>query len=75
MVQLAGLLLEQRVDIRVVAVGVGAALDGERLEPGRGIAESGTATHDQPVVLLLGKALVERRALDRPQIRPDADLA
>src|SRR5215510_145150 len=75
-IQVARLLLEQRVDIGVVAVGVGAALDGEGLEPGCGVAESGTAAHDQTlVVFLLGEALEERCALDWPQIGPDADLA
>src|SRR5215471_2676579 len=38
-VELADLLLEQRVDLRLRAVDVGAALDRERLQTGRGVAE------------------------------------
>src|SRR6187401_2317868 len=74
-IELDCLLLEQRVDIRIVAVCIGAALYRECLKAGRSIAEGGAAAHNQPSILLLGKALVERRPLDWPQSGPDADFA
>ena len=68
------LLLKQRVNFGIVAVGIGTALDGEGFEAGRGVAESGAASHDQVLVFLFRIALEKRGALDRPQIGPDAGL-
>ena len=38
-VQLCCLFAEQRVDLGIAAIDVGAALDGERLQPSRRVAE------------------------------------
>ncbi len=72
-IHLAGLLLEQRVELGVVAVGVDAALDHERLETGGGAAERAARALDDVLVGLLGVALEERDALERPQLGADAD--
>ncbi len=45
-IEFDNLLGEQLVNIGIAAVGVGAALDGKRLKPGRGVAEGGAAAID-----------------------------
>src|SRR6516162_502178 len=40
-VEFGGLLLKERVNFGVAAVGVGSALDDERGQPGRGVAKGG----------------------------------
>ena len=45
-VELGGLLREQLVDLGVAAVNVGAALDDEGFQAGRGVAEGGAAAID-----------------------------
>src|SRR3989441_1438729 len=72
-VHLARLLAEEPVDVRVAAVDVGATGGDERLEAGRRVPEGpGAALDDVPELLLpvLGE---ERRALERPELGPDAD--
>ena len=55
-VELRRLLGEQRVDLGIAAIDVGAALDDERLQPGRGIAERAGAALDEVLELLLAPA-------------------
>src|SRR5712691_6564113 len=69
------LLLKQRVDFGIAAVGIGAALDGKGFEARGSVAEGGAAAHDQVFVFLFRIALEKCGALDRPQIGPDAGLA
>src|SRR6478672_13353009 len=54
LVELDRLLGEQRVDLGVVAVDVGAALDREALEPGRSVAKGAGRALDDVLELLLG---------------------
>jgi hypothetical protein len=62
------------VDLGIVAVGVGAALDGEGVEPGRRVAERAGRALDDVLQLLLGIGGEEGGALERPQLHADAGL-
>ena len=53
-VELDRLLGEQRVDLGIVAIGVGAALDHERLQTRRRVAERAGGALDDVLQLLLG---------------------
>jgi hypothetical protein len=72
-VHLAGLVAEERVDVRIAAVGANPAGDHERLDPCRGVAGGSAPDADQMLELLLLVRLVEGGALERTQPRPDAD--
>src|SRR6059036_3087754 len=72
-VHLARLLAEEPVDVGIAAVDVGAGGGDERLEAGRRVPEGpGAALDDVPELPLpvLGE---EGRALERPELGPDAD--
>src|SRR6185369_16127600 len=72
-IQLARLLLVERVDVRVAAVGEDSALHEVRLDTGRGIAECARSRLDDVLVLLFAEFLDESGALDRAQPTADAD--
>ena len=72
-VELGRLLLEQRIDVGVAAVGIGAALHHERLQARGGVAEGAAGALDDVLVALLRVALEESRPLQRPQLGADAD--
>src|SRR5215472_19008033 len=74
-VQLDRLLLEHRIEIGVIAIGVGATLHDEGLEPRRCVAERSAARLYDVLQFPIGKLLVERDALKRSQLRPYADRA
>ena len=74
-VELDSLLLEQRVDVGVAAVRVGAAADDEGGQAGRRIAEGAARPLNDVLVLLVAPGLEEGGALDRPQCYADADSA
>src|SRR5687767_12211564 len=67
-VELGRLLLEQLVDVGIVAVDVGATLDDEGLQTRGGVAEGAAGTLNDVLVGLLRVALEERRPLERPQL-------
>src|SRR5262244_2046649 len=71
-VELVGLLLEQAVDIGIVAINVRAAADDEGLDPGRGVAEGATGAVDEPLVALLGPPLEVGCPLDRAEPHANA---
>src|SRR5262249_60671734 len=73
-VELRRLLREQRVDVRIAAVGIGAALRDECLEAGRGVAEGAAGAPDQVLETLLRVSLEEGRALQRSELGADAGL-
>src|SRR5712691_4581883 len=73
-VELARLLLKQRVDVGIAAVDIGASLDDESLKPGGGVAERAALTLDEILEALLRIAFEEGRPLERPELGPDADL-
>src|SRR5262249_13568181 len=52
-VELRRLLREQRVDVRIAAVGIGAVLRDECLEAGRGVAEGAARALEQVLANLL----------------------
>src|SRR5213593_3724090 len=72
-VELTRLLLEEPVDVGVSPVGVGAARDGERLDPGGRVAEDAAQPVDDVLELLLLIRLDEPRPLERAKPRLDAD--
>src|SRR5262252_10746138 len=72
-IELARLVLEQRVDVRIAAVGEGAARHRERFEAGRRGAEDATEPVDQVLELLLLIGLHESRSLQGSESRLDAD--
>src|SRR5437867_1652767 len=72
-VHLARLLAEEPVDVRIAAVDVGAASGDERLEARRRVPEGRGAALDDVPKLLLPILREERRALERPELGPDAD--
>src|SRR5215470_14212716 len=72
-IQLAGLLAKQAVDVGVSAVGELAPGDHVGLEPGGGVAEGAADDLHEVLQLLVGDALVERRALERAELGADAD--
>src|SRR2546430_12413905 len=72
-VELTRLLLEEPVDVGVPPVGVGAARDHERLQPGGRVAEDAAQPVDDGLELLLLIRLEEPRPLERPEPRLDAD--
>ena len=70
MIELDRLLLEQRVDVGIVSIGIDAALDDEGFEAGRGVAERGAAGQDQVPVFLSRIAPVKRgRSIGRKSAR------
>src|SRR5713226_9511132 len=73
-IELARLLLEQRVDVGIAAVDIGASLDDESFKPGGGVAERAALALDEVLEALLRIALEEGRPLERPELGPDADL-
>src|ERR1700730_6104857 len=72
LIEFGSLPLEHLVEIRVAAIGVSPTLDRHGFEPCRRVAEGAAATHDQVLVLLLGIALEEGGAFERPQPGADA---
>ena len=66
------LLLEQRVDVWIAAIDVGATLGDECLEPCGGVAESAAGPLDEVLEPLLGEPLEESCPLERPQLGADA---
>src|SRR5262249_57707012 len=73
-VELRRLLREERVDVRIAAVGIGAVLRDECLEAGRGVAEGAAGALDQVLETLLRVSLEKSRALQRSELGADADL-
>ena len=71
-VELHRLLGEQRVDLGIVAIDIGAALDHERLQTGRGVAERAGRALDEVLQLLLAVAAEEGGALQRTQLHANA---
>src|SRR5262249_4207555 len=72
-IQLDRLLLEEPIDVGIAAIDVRAAGGDERFQPRRGVAERAAATlHDVPEFLLAVGA-EERCALERAELRADAD--
>src|ERR1051325_11702360 len=67
MVELDRLLLEHRIDIRVVAINIRATLDHKGLEARRGIAERSAAGLDDILQFLISELLVERDPLQWAQ--------
>src|SRR6516165_4345220 len=67
------LLLIERIDVGVVAIGVGATLDDKGGEPGRGIAEGAAAAQDQVLEAFIGPSLDKGGAFEWPQLylKPD----
>src|SRR5215472_10841530 len=67
------LLLIERIDVGVVAVRVGTALDDKGGEPGRGIAKGAAATQDQVLEAFIGPSLDKGGAFERPELylKPD----
>src|SRR5438128_4174578 len=72
-VKLTRLLLEEPVDVGVPPVGVGAARDHERLQPGGRVAEDAAQPVDEVLELLVLIRLEEPRPLERAKPRLDAD--
>ena len=73
MVELGGLLLIEGIDVGVVAIGVGAALDDERSEASRGVAKGGAGCLDDPALELLVRISLEKGGpLERPELGADA---
>src|SRR5256712_9878508 len=72
-VELTRLLLAEPVDGGVPPVGVGAARDHERLQPGGRVAEDAAQPVDDVLELLLLIRLEEPRPLERAEPRLDAD--
>src|SRR5256885_16473728 len=72
-VELTRLLLEEPVDVGVPPVGVGAARDHERLQPGGRVAEDAAQPVDDVLELFLLVRLEEPRPLERAEPRLDAD--
>src|ERR687888_1791910 len=72
-IELHRLLLEQAVDVRIAAVHVRAAGRDECLEPRGRVAEGAARPLDDVPELLLAVAAEERRALERPEPRANAD--
>src|SRR3989441_6211327 len=72
-VELTRLLLEEPVDVGVPPVGVGAARDHERLQPGGRVAEDAAQPVDDVLELLLLIRLEEPCPLERAEPRLDAD--
>src|SRR6267142_7220519 len=71
-IQLGGLLPEEAVDVGVSSVDVRAAGDGERFQPGRGVARRAGEEIDDVAVPFLRDALEERSPLERTQLELDA---
>ena len=73
-IELDGLKGKQIVDIGVVAVGEGPALHHQALQPCGRVAECARAVLNQVFIFFVGRALDERRPLDRAQFGTDANL-
>src|SRR5438105_13773005 len=69
LVELGALLAEEPIDVRIAAVHVRAARRDEGFDSRRGIAEGSTSAVHEVLVLLVAIALLERRALERPELR------
>ncbi len=74
MVEFDRLLIEEFVDVRIAAIGIGAALDDESSEAGGGVAEGAAAALDDVLEFLLAPFFQKGRALDGSQPGADADL-
>src|SRR5262249_30334631 len=72
-IELVRLLLEERVDIGIAAVGVRAARDQEGLHARGRVAEDAAEPEDDVLELLLLIRFEESRALERAKPRLDAD--
>ena len=72
-VEFGRLLLEQRVDIGVAAVDVGAAFDDKRIEAGRGIAERAAAGLDDAWNFLLAYPSKKAARSSGRSLAADAD--
>src|SRR6516165_3406663 len=66
-VKLGRLLLEQRGEVRIAAVGIGAALRDESLKASRDVAEGAAGALDQVLETLFRVSLEEGRALQRSE--------
>src|SRR5262245_29540135 len=71
-VEFGRLLLEQRVDVGIAAVHIGAALRHEGFEARGGVAEGGARALDDVFEALLPIALEEGCPFERPELGPDA---
>src|SRR5262249_1904605 len=69
----ARLLAKESVDVRVAAVHVGAASDDEGFQSLSRVAEGAVRRVRAILEFLLPEAVVERRALQRPERRADTD--
>src|SRR5437764_8447498 len=72
MAEVGGLLCVERIDLGIVAISIGAALDSEGREARRGVAEGGAGGLNEPFELLVGIALEKRCPLERAERRADA---
>src|SRR5262249_60105437 len=68
LVEVGALLAEQPVDVRIAAVHVRAARSDEGFDPCCGVAEGGASALHEVLVLLVAVALLECRALERPEL-------
>jgi hypothetical protein len=62
-VEFAGLLREEFVNVGIAAIGIGAALDHERGKPGRRIAEGAAGSLDDPPRILFVDVAREARSI------------
>src|SRR5436853_3400793 len=73
-IQLGGLILEERIDLRIAAVDIGTAGDDEGLQARCRVAERAARRVREVLVFLVAVAGPVRSALDRPQLGLDAEL-
>src|SRR5262249_50763903 len=71
-VEVARLLIEQRIDVGITAVDVGAALRHESFKTRGGVAEQAALALDEILERLLRVALEEGCPLERPQLAANA---
>src|SRR4029077_15868164 len=71
-IQFGRLLLEEVVDLRVAAIGIGTALDDEGGETGRGIAEGAARALDDILKPLVAVRLEKSRSFKRAKLGADA---
>src|SRR6266436_10218620 len=67
-IQFGRLLLEQVVDLRIAAIGIGTALDDEGGETGRGVAEGAARALDDILEPLVAVRLEKSRSFARAQL-------
>src|SRR4030095_8107476 len=72
-IQLARLLPEEPVDVRVAAIDVRAAANHQGFDPGGGVSEGAVAALNEASVFLLYPPLLECRSLDGAQLHANAD--